>query len=339
MVVECWWRGHCRYPPYRLRCRLSTQPNLERSLCFSYDVAIHPYDPSMMLIYSCTTVFAACASRSTGKERDAESGLDYFGARYFGSSMGRFMSPDPLMATPERLLDPQEWNMYAYARNNPLTITDPTGLDIWLQGCGANSSTCQGNYAGTTDDNGNFSRTHLTGDQTGDASLGTNGISVTQGGNTYQGVWDTNAGEQGAVQVAGGGDLSSFNANITGNCQGTCVASGSITNKDGSPASAGDVRNALTNPDGSAKPGWFANGNDPFHRHNGTNDTSFNAMNPDTAGQRSTDVTVPQNGNQNVLMHVNSGYPFEDAYQMTRHVISIMHTFMNDLGVTHPTTQ
>jgi hypothetical protein len=139
---------------------------------------------------------------------------------------------------------------------------------------------------------------------------------VTQGGNTYQGVWDTNAGEQGAVQVAGGGDLSSFNANITGNCQGTCVASGSITNKDGSPASAGDVRNALTNPDGSAKPGWFANGNDPFHPHNGTNDTSFNAMNPDTAGQRSTDVTVPQTGNQNVLMHVNSGYPFEDAYQI-----------------------
>jgi RHS repeat-associated protein len=277
--------------------------------------------------------------RSTGKERDAESGLDDFGPRYYASTMGRFMSPDPLMATPERLLDPQEWNMYGYARNNPLSITDPTGLDIWLQGCGSNSSTCQNNYVGTTDDNGNFSRTHLTGDQTGDASLGTNGISVTQGGNTYQGVWDTNAGEQGAVQISGAGDLSSFNANITGNCQGTCVASGQITNKDGSAANAGDVRNALTNPDGSAKPGWFANGNDPFHRHDGTNDTSFNATNPDAAGQRSTDVTVPQNGNQNVLMHVNSGYPFEDAYQLTRHVISIMHTFLNDAHITHPTTQ
>ncbi|HXS11613.1 MAG TPA: RHS repeat-associated core domain-containing protein, partial [Acidobacteriaceae bacterium] len=31
----------------------------------------------------------------TGKERDTESGLDYFGARYYASSMGRFMSPDP----------------------------------------------------------------------------------------------------------------------------------------------------------------------------------------------------------------------------------------------------
>jgi RHS repeat-associated protein len=281
----------------------------------------------------------------TGKERDAESGLDYFGARYYGSTMGRFMSPDPLQATPERLLDPQEWNMYAYARNNPLSITDPTGLDIWLQGCGKdNGSTCKGNYVGTTDADGNFTRTHLTGDQTGDAALGTNGISVTQGGNTYQGVWDTNAGEQGAVQIAGGGDLGSFNANITGNCQGTCVASGSITNKDGSPASAGDVRAALTNPDGSAKPGWFANNNDPFHRSpNGNgknvNDTSFNAMNPDVAGQRSTDVTVPQNPGLGVKMQVNSGYPFEDAYQMTRHVISIMHTFTNAVGITHPTTQ
>jgi RHS repeat-associated protein len=33
----------------------------------------------------------------TGKERDTESGNDYFGARYYASSMGRFMSPDPLL--------------------------------------------------------------------------------------------------------------------------------------------------------------------------------------------------------------------------------------------------
>jgi uncharacterized protein RhaS with RHS repeats len=113
-------------------------------------------------------------------------------ARYYGSNMGRFMSPDPLMATPERLLDPQEWNMYSYGRNNPLSFSDPTGLDIWLQGCGKdNGSTCKGNFVGTTDSDGNFSRTHLTGDQTGDASLGTNGISVSQGGNSCQGVWDT----------------------------------------------------------------------------------------------------------------------------------------------------
>lgn len=274
-----------------------------------------------------------------GKERDPDMGVYDFGARFYQDAMARFYQPDPLMATPERLLGPQEWNMYAYARNNPLSFTDVTGLDIWLQGCGANSSTCQNNYVGTTDADGNFTRTHLTGDQTADASLGTNGISVTQGGNTYQGVWDTNAGEQGAVLVSGAGDLSSFNANIVGNCQGTCVASGQLQNKDGSAATAEDVRNALTNPDGSAKAGWFANNADFFHRHDGTNDTSFNATNPETAGQRSTDVTVPQNGTRDVLMHVNSGYPFEDAYQFTRHVISIMHTFTNTVGITHPTTQ
>ncbi len=39
----------------------------------------------------------AFAHRFTGKERDAESGLDYFGARYLSSSMGRFTSPDPML--------------------------------------------------------------------------------------------------------------------------------------------------------------------------------------------------------------------------------------------------
>lgn len=66
-------------------------------------------------------------SRYTGKERDAESGLDYFGARYMSSNMGRFMSPDPVIITPERLANPQELNLYAYVANNPLRFIDPTG--------------------------------------------------------------------------------------------------------------------------------------------------------------------------------------------------------------------
>ena len=67
-------------------------------------------------------------SRSTGKERDAESGLDYFGARYFSGAQGRFTSPDiPLLDQhPE---DPQSWNLYSYVRNNPLVNVDPTGND------------------------------------------------------------------------------------------------------------------------------------------------------------------------------------------------------------------
>lgn len=67
----------------------------------------------------------------TGKERDAETGLDYFGARYYANSLGRFESVDP-KASSGRSLDPQSWNRYAYARDNPLFYRDPDGRD-WEQ--------------------------------------------------------------------------------------------------------------------------------------------------------------------------------------------------------------
>jgi RHS repeat-associated protein len=63
----------------------------------------------------------------TGKERDAESGMDYFGARYYSNSLGRFVTTDPLMAS-ARVSDPQTWNRYSYARNNPERFLDPTGM-------------------------------------------------------------------------------------------------------------------------------------------------------------------------------------------------------------------
>ncbi len=62
----------------------------------------------------------------TGKERDTESGNDYFGARYYASSMGRWLSPDKPFAD-QHAQNPQSWNLYAYARNNPLIIFDPNG--------------------------------------------------------------------------------------------------------------------------------------------------------------------------------------------------------------------
>lgn len=75
----------------------------------------------------------------TGKERDAETGLDYFGARYMSSAQGRFTSPDPIHIMPQKLLDPQQWNMYAYVRNNPLRLIDPTGMYI----CNGTESECK----------------------------------------------------------------------------------------------------------------------------------------------------------------------------------------------------
>jgi RHS repeat-associated protein len=66
----------------------------------------------------------------TAKERDIETGLDYFEARYYAGTQGRFTSTDPILITADRLIDPQEINLYHYARNNPLRFTDPTGEDI-----------------------------------------------------------------------------------------------------------------------------------------------------------------------------------------------------------------
>jgi len=70
------------------------------------------------------------ALRFTGKERDWESNLDYFGARYNSSALGRFTRPDPIMISKPKIADPQQWNMYAYARNNPLRFIDPTGMYV-----------------------------------------------------------------------------------------------------------------------------------------------------------------------------------------------------------------
>lgn len=67
----------------------------------------------------------------TGKERDTESGLDYFGARYYSSAIGRFMSPDwsakPQPIPYADLNDPQSLNLYTYVENNPLMRVDPNG--------------------------------------------------------------------------------------------------------------------------------------------------------------------------------------------------------------------
>jgi RHS repeat-associated protein len=67
----------------------------------------------------------------TGKERDAETGNDYFGARYYAGTMGRFLSPDwsdtPQAMPYADLSNPQSFNRYVYLNNNPLNGVDPDG--------------------------------------------------------------------------------------------------------------------------------------------------------------------------------------------------------------------
>lgn len=71
------------------------------------------------------------STKFTSKERDAETGLDYFGARYMSAAQGRFTSPDAINLTDERIVNPSNTlNKYIYGGNNPLKYTDPDGKDI-----------------------------------------------------------------------------------------------------------------------------------------------------------------------------------------------------------------
>jgi RHS repeat-associated protein len=71
------------------------------------------------------TLLDGPTQKFTAKERDSESNLDYFGARYFSGAQGRFTSPD---LGPLDMLDPQSINRYSYALNNPLRYVDEDGL-------------------------------------------------------------------------------------------------------------------------------------------------------------------------------------------------------------------
>jgi RHS repeat-associated protein len=74
-----------------------------------------------------------------GKERDYATGFDYVGARYYASQTGRFTTVDPGHVGGD-ILNPQSWNGYAYALNNPLRFVDPLGMEpcqITLRGADA----------------------------------------------------------------------------------------------------------------------------------------------------------------------------------------------------------
>jgi RHS repeat-associated protein len=63
--------------------------------------------------------------RFTGKELDPESGLYYYGGRYYDQEISRFISPDPFIQAPA---NPQALNRYSYTLNNPQNYIDPSGL-------------------------------------------------------------------------------------------------------------------------------------------------------------------------------------------------------------------
>lgn len=91
-----------------------------------YDADFYPFGGERMYTSTCDPDY-----KFTGKERDPESDLDNFGARYDSSLYGRFMSPDwsgkPQGVPYAEFGDPQTLNLYAYVRNNPIGKADIDG--------------------------------------------------------------------------------------------------------------------------------------------------------------------------------------------------------------------
>jgi RHS repeat-associated protein len=108
--------------------------NGQTSLC--YDADFLPYGAENALTSTCAQNY-----KFTGKERDSESGNDDFGARYFASTLGRFLAPDFESGAADvpnaDLGSPQTLNLYSYVGNNPLNLTDPDGHH---QECGTTTS-------------------------------------------------------------------------------------------------------------------------------------------------------------------------------------------------------
>jgi len=152
-------------------------------------------------MYDCSVQHAPLAHKFTGKEHDSESGLDNFEARYDASSMGRLMTPDPLGGHQE---DPQTLNRHAYVRNNPLNLTDPTGLDFYLNCDKNNGTTCQGGHEYYEDKDGDNQETVVKSDDKGNLT--------DQSGNKYSGTV-----ESGGVHFAQqGSDTSSTGSWVNG---------------------------------------------------------------------------------------------------------------------------
>ncbi len=94
--------------------------------------SLFEYKPFGSLAYAAEDNSYDTDKRFTGKTYDNSSGLHYYGARYYDSEIGRFITADPTIQHP---YDPQDFNRYAYCRNNPVKYVDPSGYG-WLSWLG-----------------------------------------------------------------------------------------------------------------------------------------------------------------------------------------------------------
>ncbi len=117
-----------------------------------YDADFYPYGGERTVTNTCVSTQNY---KFTGKERDTESGLDEFGARYYSSSMGRFTIPDwsekPTDVPYASFGDPQSLNLYSYVQNNSLSRNDPTGHKCFLAGFGLHCAAGKAPQSGAND--------------------------------------------------------------------------------------------------------------------------------------------------------------------------------------------
>ncbi|MGH9356218.1 MAG: RHS repeat-associated core domain-containing protein, partial [Terriglobia bacterium] len=153
----------------------------------------------------CVTSSSGNNYKFTGKERDNESGNDYFSARSYASQYSRFTSPDPENVGADSS-NPQTWNAYTYAGNNPTTFTDPTGETYEV---------CQ------TDDNGTKINCATISDEQFDQFEGENSktLSFTGSGEIAQGGTEIGTYKQTSVDLSPEAALILHSAGVSASTQ------------------------------------------------------------------------------------------------------------------------
>jgi RHS repeat-associated protein len=254
----------------------------------------------------------------TGKERDAETGLDYFGARYYSGAQGRFTSPDPLGG---HLADPQTLNRYAYVRNNPLRFNDPTGLDFYLKGgdaCNTDDGPSCDKKGYVLNDDGK--RVLVGNSQLRDANSGVSatfdsgGVHITTSQGTFVGQF---ASGTDATRVEGAGDFSGMHAVFNSDCGHTCAAGGSLFGTQAQFES-------LTKSGGLLGPNPGIDAIDPFHP--GT--TQFRGGNTEGPDAHLS-YSPSDNPYQQDPFHFDNRYPYGSIAGFAEHTGGIFRTLWN----------
>jgi RHS repeat-associated protein len=220
-----------------------------------------PFGQEIPTSWGSRTAYAPDPSETlkfTGKERDQETGLDFFEARYFSSAQGRFTSADEFKggivdpftgldvetntALPYAdITDPQTLNKYGYVRNSPLRYVDPDGHGL----SDAIQETINGAISATLEDNGVSPLV--------DAPQNSLGRGIGHGIALAQGL---------AEEITGGGAAIGGVAGAPETAGATLVvtAGGVALAAHGAAVQLNTLRNIQKGPSASASPGTAASG-------------------------------------------------------------------------------